>query len=957
MKKLLLLSAAVLLFGAFSLEAQIQDSFISLWDTQQLTQRTGASGRDIAIHAIGTGYTIEWVELDPNDGSETTVNGSVTDATSTLGHPYILTVDDPGRFRIKIKPGTGTLEGFYMTDDESKYDHDRLEKIEHWGNNKWKRLGHAFYKAGKLDLTATDAPDLSIADSISYMFAFCVNLVNPNSSISTWDVGTITNMKSVFEGAQKFDKPLNNWITSNVTDMSSMFKGALIFNQPLDSWNVSKVKNMNHLFDNARKFNQSLATWDIRSLEKAEYMLDNSSRDEGMDCLNYSATIISWAANVNTPNNIILGADKRYYNRTAKAAHKKLTSKTDKKWDIRIDHLDPGCGGLSYYWVGTVSQDYGTGGNWDDGVIPPTNGIVEFATLDNCGKEVKNNMVVDGPDRQIGKLINETSKATVIPTNKSLTVHGSVDGSSAKENAGRIIIKSAKDQPNGAFIVKGQPAGIPVYATVMMYSKAKQTSPMIWTDNIPGSPTFNQKFPASYRWQYVGVPVDSILAVGAFYKGFVRRYDETYNGDGTRFYQKWRGVSTYDTLTAFTGYELTQKTPETYYIEGKLVFGDKTLTLTRKAAEITTYTGSDQKLKHYGLGYNIFGNSYTASIVIEKMEFPPEVEKTVYIYNTGSFAEWATHHNMPAPTSEVNTPGQYIAIPQNIASTIMYGLIPSMQGFLLKFTDEQTKFNEPDVIVRLKYNDLGVIRNGKPQKTPSYNGEGSIEAEAVPAPAKHSYMTIGLSGKTSSDVMFMFETPNTTDGFDNGYDGYKLGADRLSSAILFADTKDGKLQVSTTPSIVGQVISFRSNGDGEYRLTLIPSNLQHYGDLQLLDLAENKYIPLLSSDTTVYNFTAAGSNKIERRFMIVKGNGVATDNDNPYSDVLDAYMTAGSTLVVNNMTSSAGTASLIDVSGRTLASYNVNKGFTEIPVSLGAGVYMVSLKAADKTRVVKVIVK
>ena len=285
----------------------------------------------------------------------------------------------------------------------------------------------------------------------------------------------------------------------------------------------------------------------------------------------------------------------------------------------------------------------------------------------------------------------------------------------------------------------------------------------------------------------------------------------------------------------------------------------------------------------------------------------------------------------------------------------MYGRIPSMQGFMLKFTNGQTKHDQPPAYITLKYNDL-VIRNGKPQKTPSYNGEGSIEAGAAPAPAKHSYMTIGLSGKTSSDVMFMFETPNTTDGFDNGYDGYKLGADRLSSAILFADTKDGKLQVSTTPSIVGQVISFRSNGDGEYRLTLIPSNLQHYGDLQLLDLAENKYIPL-SSDTIVYNFTAAGSNKIERRFMIVNGNGVATDNDNPYSDVLDAYMTADNTLVVNNMTSSAGTASLIDVSGRTLASYNVNKGFTEIPVSLGAGVYMVSLKAADKTRVVKVIVK
>ena len=953
MKKLLLLSVAVLLLGAFSLEAQTQDPFISVWNTQNGSTRIGANGKNIAIHAIGTDYTIEWVKLDPKDNSEKGPYKSIT-VTSTLGNPYILNVDKAGRYRVRIRPGTGTLEGFYMVDLATKYDHDGLEKIEHWGNNKWTRLGHAFYKASKLDLTATDAPDLSIADSIPYIFAFCVDLVNTNSSISTWDVGSISNMKSVFEGAQKFDKPLNSWNTSNVTDMSSMFKGALIFNQPLDSWDVSKVKNMNHLFENARKFNQSLATWDIKSLEKAVYMLDNSSRDEGMDCLNYSATIIAWAANANTPDNITLGADKRYYNRTAKAAHKKLT--VDKRWEIKIDQLDPGCGGLSYYWVGTLNEDYGTGDNWDDGAIPPTNGIVEFATLDNCGKEVKNNMVVDGPDRQIGKLINETSKSTVIPTDISLTVHGSVEGSSAEENANRIIIKSAENQPNGTFIVKGQPVGTPVYATVMMYSKAKkQTSPMTWKDNIPGSPTKDKEFTVSYQWQYVGIPVESVLAVGAFYKGFVRQYDEKYNGDGTKFFQKWHDISTYDALTAFTGYELTQKTPETYYISGKLVLGNRTLTLTREAAEITTYTGSDETLKHYGLGQNIFGNSYTASIVIEKMEFPPEVEKTVYIYNTGSFAEWGAKHNIPAPTSEVNTPGQYIAIPQNMASSIMYGRIPSMQGFMLKFTNEQTKFNQPPAYITLKYNDLGVIRNGKPQRTPSYNGEES--SEAVAAPAKHSYMTIGLSGKTSSDVMFMFETLNTTDGFDNGYDGYKLGADRLSSAILFADTKDGKLQVSTTPSIVGQVISFRSNGDGEYRLTLIPSNLQHYGDLQLLDLAENKYIPLLSSDTTVYNFTAAGSNKIERRFMIVKGNGVATDNDNPYSDVLDAYMTAGNTLVVNNMTSFAGTASLIDVSGRTLASYNVNKGFTEIPVSLGAGVYMVSLKAADKTRVVKVIVK
>ena len=218
------------------------------------------------------------------------------------------------------------------------------------------------------------------------------------------------------------------------------------------------------MFQGANSFNQSLAKWDIRALEEALEMLTTEKRDQGMDCLNYSATLIGWANNAHIQLNVKLGAKQRFFNRTAKQAHTILIAKG---WKIEIDELDPGCGGLSYIWVGTINDNFGTGGNWEDGVVAPKNGIVEFATVDNYGKEAMNNMVVNG-DKEIGELINQTSKSTIIPAEKSLTVHGSVDGSSAKENAGRIIIKSAKDQPNGAFIVKGQPAGIPVYATVMM---------------------------------------------------------------------------------------------------------------------------------------------------------------------------------------------------------------------------------------------------------------------------------------------------------------------------------------------------------------------------------------------------------------------------------------------------------------------------------------------------------
>ena len=117
-----------------------------------------------------------------------------------------------------------------------------------------------------------------------------------------------------------------------------------------------------------------------------------------------------------------------------------------------------------------------------------------------------------------------------------------------------------------------------------MYSKADQAStPNVWTDNIPGSPTFGQTFTSTYRWQYFGVPVESVQANPTFYGAYIRMYDEKYNGDNKRFFQKWRKITNNDNLTAFKGYEITRKTPETYSIQGKLFFGTKALDLSRKA--------------------------------------------------------------------------------------------------------------------------------------------------------------------------------------------------------------------------------------------------------------------------------------------------------------------------------------------------------------------------------------
>ena len=65
-------------------------------------------------------------------------------------------------------------------------------------------------------------------------------------------------MAQMFEGASRFNQPLNDWNVSKVKDMNKMFCKAAGFNQPLNDWNVSNVENMVQMFDDALSFNQPL---------------------------------------------------------------------------------------------------------------------------------------------------------------------------------------------------------------------------------------------------------------------------------------------------------------------------------------------------------------------------------------------------------------------------------------------------------------------------------------------------------------------------------------------------------------------------------------------------------------------------------------------------------------------------------------------------------------------------
>lgn len=165
-----------------------------------------------------------------------------------------------------------------------------------------------------------------------------------NQNIGGWNTSNVTNMSGMFYGAHNFNQNIGNWNTSNVTDMSNMFREAFSFNRNIGNWNTSNVTNMSNMFASdfvfftapfstdstfnngdsnsiqnwntsnvtdmsnmffrAEVFNQFLGNWPLNQNVILNGMLDRS----GLDCNNYSQTLISWNNNPNTPNNKILGA-------------------------------------------------------------------------------------------------------------------------------------------------------------------------------------------------------------------------------------------------------------------------------------------------------------------------------------------------------------------------------------------------------------------------------------------------------------------------------------------------------------------------------------------------------------------------------------------------------------------------------------------------------------------------
>ena len=346
-----------------------QSAFITEWDLSIPSSTTNSI--NFYIDAVGdVGYG--WISED---------NQNSGGGTISAGTAVQVIIDNlPEGKKIRLGLTAENLRRFRFGNGwgAANPDSERLVDIRLWGDVKWSSMSHAFKGCKNLTISALDKPDLSNVTDMSYMFLFADNF---NADISDWDVSNVTDMKLMFYYNKIFNQDISGWDVSNVTDMSEMFHTALLFNQDLSGWDVSNVTNMFNMFKNAESFNQDLGNWDVSNVTNMSGMFWNAKSFEadisdwdvsnvtdmrdilksahsfnhalgswnlnadvqlmhmlnysGMDCKNYSQTLIDWSNKSTIPSGRSLGSTNLTYGPDAVNPRNKLISQ--KGWTITGD--------------------------------------------------------------------------------------------------------------------------------------------------------------------------------------------------------------------------------------------------------------------------------------------------------------------------------------------------------------------------------------------------------------------------------------------------------------------------------------------------------------------------------------------------------------------------------------------------------------------------------------------
>jgi surface protein len=115
-----------------------------------------------------------------------------------------------------------------------------------------------------------------------------------NQNIGGWNVASVSDMSSAFNGAAAFNQSIASWSTAAATTTASMFQSASAFNQNIAGWNVASVASMLSMFNSATAFDKNLASWNVLRVNAAGWA--TTWTGAGLSNCNRGAMYTAWGS-------------------------------------------------------------------------------------------------------------------------------------------------------------------------------------------------------------------------------------------------------------------------------------------------------------------------------------------------------------------------------------------------------------------------------------------------------------------------------------------------------------------------------------------------------------------------------------------------------------------------------------------------------------------------------------
>lgn len=336
-------------------------------------------------------------------------------------------------------------------------------------------------------------------------------------------------------------------------------------------------------------------------------------------------------------------------------------------------------------------------------------------------------------------------------------------------------------------------------------------------------------------YQYMGAPGKNVSFSMNPTQGAIYLWDEPTD---------WQTTPATFTMTPFAGYALTQFGHPVYALQAQLVNTPQQIHL--------TYTEGGMFR-----GENLFANSYMAPIDVRTFsegDISGNADKTLYVYNTGSYAEWKEHHTV----SDAASPGAFLAIPMLSAAYLPASetTIAPMQGVMMVAHEGgATLWLHYERHVWHSMDDVNYPMRA-PRMQPSEHLSYPIQRRIrLSARAEHS----------GAKRLYILEDSTFTADYDNGYDAPQYyETDNLLR--IYTNESFGQMEVSATNKVDSMFIGFHAGEDTHYTLTF--SDI--IGDSLFLQDRENEDSVICIVEGGQYGFEAKPFSTNDFRFRILR---------------------------------------------------------------------------------------